>query len=585
MANSPAAQALLKRAEAGGAWSLDGIHAAAHPFVVALLHRHFPRRTLVVVTAGVKAQESFHQDLATWVRESSKIEGRGWKAAVGSNPQISTRNSQPLFFPAWDILPHESKLPHVDVISERLETLVALAEGSQIGAPVSDPARTRARNQQAGPEAGAPSSSHLSPHPAQLVVANVVALMQRTFPPGTITQRTRTLRPGQNINPLDLVEWLEDEGYEPEAQVNSKGEIALRGGILDIFPPTSPWPLRVEFFGDEIESIREFDPATQLSKEPVEAATLAPAGELGILKRLLAGESRVESRESKAEKVTLATLLDYLPSDALVIVCEPERVNHAATDYAVQVPKGDAFFVSWEELQEKIAAQPWTFVELQGDTDDLEGRVSRVPDLLPELEEENDADSSNSSLQAEQPIESPSSLRIEGLEAFRPITERAVDMQIAEAQRREFFAQLHRWLRQGRAVHVFCNTEGEGQRFGEVWDEYGLGREAMVEGRAQKAPRPSTLDSRPSTHLGTLARGFIFEDAKLIVVTDAEIFGRYKVQRPRRLKSPHAATSRSALDIDFTEFEEGDYVVHVQHGIGRFLGLQVFESEIGRAHV
>ena len=73
--------------------------------------------------------------------------------------------------------------------------------------------------------------------------------------------------------------------------------------------------------------------------------------------------------------------------------------------------------------------------------------------------------------------------------------------------------------------------------------------------------------------LGSLARGFVSQQAKVVVVTDAEIFGRYKVQRPRRLKSPHAQAARSALDIDFTDLEEGDYVVHLQHGIGRYRGI------------
>src|SRR5208283_1016885 len=107
---------------------------------------------------------------------------------------------------------------------------------------------------------------------------------------------------------------------------------------------------------------------------------------------------------------------------------------------------------------------------------------------------------------------------------------------IAEAQRREFFQQLHRWLRQGYAVHLFCNNDGERQRFEEIWRDYGLGE-------------PEALQSR----LGALSRGFLLEAAKLVVVTDAEIFGRYKVQRPRRLKSPHAAASRSLLDINFAE--------------------------------
>jgi transcription-repair coupling factor (superfamily II helicase) len=147
------------------------------------------------------------------------------------------------------------------------------------------------------------------------------------------------------------------------------------------------------------------------------------------------------------------------------------------------------------------------------------------------------------------------------LDPFRAIVERAPDPQIVETQRREFFAQLHRWLRQDYAVHVFCNNQGEQQRFSEIWAEYGF----QGEGRHK----------RPELHIGTLARGFLSHEARLVVVTDAEIFGRYKVQRPRRLKSPHAATSRSLLDIDFTDLDEGEYVVHLQHGIGRYVGLEM----------
>ena len=501
-ADTPALQALLKRVEKGGALSLDGVHPAAQPFLVSLLRKHFPQRPITVVTAGVKAQESFHQDATTWARTQDRT------------------SAQPLFYPSWDILPHEPKLPHVDVISERLETLVALAERS--------------------------SSSPEGP----VIVTNVVALMQKTFAPGAIGERTRVVKRGEQINPLDLIEWLEDQGYEPEAQVNHKGELALRGGILDIFPPTCPWPMRIEFFGDEIESIREFDPVSQLSRDAVDTVTIPPAGELGILKRLV-----------ERGTAPLATLFQHLGPKTLVVISEPAAVEQAAADYEAQVPDGDPFFVAWRELQSE-AGQQFTTLELL-DSLDAQNEPAALPDL------------------PDAPMETASpALELRSLDAFRPIVERAVDLHIAEAQRREFFAQLHRWMRQGYAVHVFCNTEGERQRFEEIWDEFGFNRTGS-EGQKPET-RPSTLDLRPSTHLGTLSRGFIYEEGKLVAVTDAEIFGRYKVQRPRRLKSPHAPTSRSALDIDFTEFEEGDYVVHVQHGIGKFVGLQIFDQGAGR---
>src|SRR6185436_11017403 len=106
---------------------------------------------------------------------------------------------------------------------------------------------------------------------------------------------------------------------EPEAQVTHKGEIALRGGILDVFPPTSPWPVRLEFFGDELESLREFDPLTQISRQEITSITLPPAGELGILKKG-PGVRRQVSGESPDTHLTpdtshlapiFTTLLDY----------------------------------------------------------------------------------------------------------------------------------------------------------------------------------------------------------------------------------------------------------------------------------
>ena len=78
----------------------------------------------------------------------------------------------------------------------------------------------------------------------------------------------------------------DEKATQPEAQVTQKGDIALRGGILDAYPLTSPWPVRLEFFGDELESLRHFDPITQISREEITAVTLPPGGELGILKRI-----------------------------------------------------------------------------------------------------------------------------------------------------------------------------------------------------------------------------------------------------------------------------------------------------------
>ena len=459
IAQTPAGQALRQSLEAGGVISCDSIHAAAQPFLGCLIRSLAPGRPLLIVTEGLKTQERFQEDLETWLR----LEGSG---------------AVPLFYPAWEVFPHEGRLPHVDVISERLATLAAL---------------------------GAPAD----PGAAPVVVASVASLMQRTFAPGALGPRLRRVRLGDSIEPSSLVQWLQEQGYEAEAKVTQKGEVSLRGGILDVFAPSSPWPVRLEFFGNELESLRFFDPVTQISRETIQETALTPAGEIGLLRKPDPGSPPP------------GALLDYLPRETIVLLCEPEELDLHAEQYAVQIPAGDPLFLSWPELQQRMESGGLSVVQ------------ARDGEADPEQE----------------------SLVLSSLDTWRPLDGPAPDPQVADARRREFFAQLHRWTRQDYSVGVFCNNEGERQRFEEIWAVW-------------HAPSPP-----PVLRLGALARGFLCEAARVVAVTDAEIFGRYKVLRPRRLKSPHAQAVRSALDIDFSELEEGDYVVHFQHGIGRFAGL------------
>ncbi len=478
--NSPAVQSLARRLENGEPLSLTGVHPAAQAFLAIVLKRRFPSRSLLIVTDNLKSQESCLQDVETWLKHAD------------------IHDTQPLFFPSWEILPHESRLPHADVISDRLQTLTAFLNQNEAAQ-------------------------------SKVVVTSVTALLQKTFSRDELLRRIRALKRGDRIEPLDLIEWLEDQGYEPEAQVTQKGEIALRGGIVDLFPLTSPWPVRLEFFGDELESLRHFDPQTQISREEIENVVIPPGGELGIL-RQQAGERSAPSN--------LASLLDYLPRETIAILFEPDAIRECADQYESQVNYGDPFFISWDQLETDMSRLGMERVELF------------------EMEDDRVNESATTTL----------AMELHSLEAFRPLADRAPEAPVAEAQRREFFQQLHRWLRQGYSVHVFCNNDGEEQRFREIWrDNVGDGSEL----------------AQPALHLGSLARGFISDQARSVVVTDAEIFGRYKVQRPRRLKSPHAQATRSALDIDFTELEEGDLVVHLQHGVGRFLGLKVLPAGAG----
>ena len=449
----------------GGLLTLDHVAPAAWGHLVAMLARARPGATILSVVEGVKAQESLHADASTWV----------------------VPGPAPLFFPAWEVLPHERKLPHADVISERLGTLLALlGERSQDG-------------------------------PARVIVATAAALMQRTFPAEALHSRLRRVRKGDRCNPLDLIEWLEEQGFEPETQVTGKGELAWRGGIVDVWPLPSPWPVRIEFFGDEVESIREFDPQAQVSREAVEEALLAPAGELGLLQPR--GEGPVPE---------LGSLVDYLPEDTVVVWCDPDGLRMQALSYWQQLPEGSPFVLGWDAVEDGVRAR---------------GLAQVLASDVVEADKVAGAEVQSAAAAGSMPMSA--SMEWKGLDAYRPLGTTLPEPQVAEAQRREFFLQIHRWQRQRQQVHVFCGHAGERQRFLELWGEFGLG------------------DAPPPVHLGLLGRGFLVPSAGLVVVTDAEIYGRYKVQRPRRMKSPHAQAVRSVFEIDFNDFDEGDHVVHL----------------------
>jgi transcription-repair coupling factor (superfamily II helicase) len=565
---TPAVQELLRRLEAGGVLSLAGLSRPSESFVAALLHHFNPARTIVWAVEGLRSQERCHQDLVTWLTllgackqhpplaELASRAARPDSAEPGSGPAGGPEPC--LFFPAWDILPHEDRLPHADVISERLETLVRLASPTGVGS---------------------------------LVVTTSTALQQATLSPVWLTRNHRVLQVGDRSDPLALVEWLEARGYEPEAKVTQKGEISLRGGILDVYPLAEPWPVRVEFFGDEVESIRHFDPLTQVSRAPIFKVSLPPAGELGLLRRsanvpastapdasaptpasseealagAVGGPSTFEPDGLPAAALPPALLLDHLPPGTILMLSDPPSLEEQSRRYQTQVPGPSPWVTSWREVVARARALGITLLEMAED-DHAEPRPesARVdPEICPAKAVGDGAFPVSSS--------SSISLNMPTLEAFRAVGERAAAPGVAETQRREFFNQIHRWLRQDYFVLVLCNNDGERQRFLEVWTELGPPEE---DSPAMGAPEGvSAPPIRPVLALGSLSQGFWLESARCVVITDAEVFGRYRMLRPRRLRSPHALAARSALDIDFSEFEDGDFVVHVQHGIGRFAGM------------
>ena len=490
---------------AGGAFlSLAPVAEPACPFLAALLAQKLSR-PLLIVTDGLKSQEAWELSLIAF-------------------------DAEPQFYPAWEAPPHTG-LPSADVIADRLRVMRKLSLVEKPNTESAEERRETQRNQtqesQRTSASSAASALNSTPrHP--LIVASAQALMQRTFSPAAFRSLLLELRVGQEMEMDSLAGKLVRLGYAREAQVQERGHFAVRGGIVDLFPLDEPTPLRLEFFGDSIDSMRRFDVATQVSAGRIESCVIGPAGEIGLL------QQRTE---------WLGDLLDFLPQDTLVILDEPDRLLDAAQRYATELPKDDPFHLPFERL-----LGPWTAAPREGTRPTTADGETAVRDRRYSFVAMSDVVTAGCM-----------ELTLNSLEAFRPISGGLPEAGVAEKERKKFFSQLRLWTEQDYEVFVFCNNAGERQRLKEILPLHGLGEV------------PLRLE------IGTLAQGFIWPDARLVVVSDAEIFGRYRILRPRKLAKRLPHETRRIGDI--AELEEGDFVVHVEHGIGRYIGLH--EVDIG----
>jgi transcription-repair coupling factor (superfamily II helicase) len=386
-------------------------------------------------------------------------------------------------FSAWDVLPAETDRPDPEVARDRVAALRALET----------------------PAADLPGG------PAPLVVAPVTALMQPTLPPASLRRARLAVRPGTETSPEALIARLVDAGFEVVPQVSAPGEFSRRGGIVDVFPFLAEEPLRLEFFGDEVDTIRPIDLETQRSRAPLEQETTL----VDVTRDAFGGGAR-----------GAASLFDYLPEAAAVLLLHPERIATMGGLYADGFDPGAAALITPGEIARRAGTRPLVVVPEEANEPWPEGwRAPREPETLA--------------------LGARSVERLSG----------GIDTALGEL----------RLLRSGGArVTVFCNNPAERARLRELLLEKGGGLAAEVELR-----------------LGRLSAGFVLppgasgRDAAWAALGDHEIFGRYQLRRAPRA---HRRRYVGAPIGDFTRLRPGDPVVHILHGIARFVGIETLES-------
>jgi transcription-repair coupling factor (superfamily II helicase) len=484
----PEARALLEGCTAGGRTAVRGLTGSARALLTAWLHRVTGKTVLVLAPHGDPFDE-LRDDLEYF-------------AGAGAV----------LAFPEPDNLPYDPASPHPGITAQRLETLERLARG----------------------EPG-------------IVLATVRGLLQRLPRPGRLERAVLRLRVGSDYDPAQLLERLVFLGYERLPEVEAVGQFARRGGILDIYAAGLPDPVRLEFDGDTLASLRRFDPGTQRSIEQLAEAVVLPRFEVvvdpaqtdEVLARVrAAGDVPSDDRSDGVHPIgelfhdgmerfashydpELALLEDYLPADVLVVADDPGKLRERAAELEQLIERGfddarahyprisspAALFAPGETLERLLASRPGC---------DWMG-----------------------------PIAEPG-------EGARYARELFVECRPAEPVQRSIErlrSHLAELAANGIEAVILCDNPGQRDRLREMLQEL-LG------------------DADAALGVGLVTAGFTLPGSRLALLTDHEIFARYK-RRRRRLKR----TGGLSL-AELSTLKVGDFVVHEDHGIGTYRGLQ-----------
>jgi transcription-repair coupling factor (superfamily II helicase) len=492
-----------------------GLVSAARPYVLAAIYLEL-NKPVVLLTARAERVNHWIDQLRIW-----------------------TGSSAIFAFPEPDALPYERVPWSRETISDRLASLTALLRWK------------------AGQGSG----------PAPFIVASARAFMHKTLPVREFRLGLREYRQGQEIDLQRMLDSWVAHGYRPEAVVEEPGAFSRRGGLIDVFPPNLPQPVRIELFGDEIDSLRIFDPTTQRSQDRIEKFVLAPASE--ALSRLapaavqLAAEldmslchppARMEYQEDleNLSQGTFfrgiefyvpffyshpATLLDYLPADGMCIVDDWGALMSAVVDLDRQAQALHGDLVNAGELPSNLA------------------QIAKPYFVWEELRE---------------PLRAKNSLVLGG----SGIQDRPGDSPIAQlfAHGERYGGQLKRVLdgcqEMRKAGQQVVLISRQARRISELLADRHITVMPVEDLVEPPAPRSLTLVQGTLAEGWTLSRGEPGPLAGCTLLTDAEVFG-WARPAPRRARHPRPV----APEAFFSDVQPGSYVVHVEYGIGLFKGL------------
>ncbi len=522
---------------------ISGLSGSARSLALVALEKKISRR-LVFVSSSNREVEEVQNDV-----EFFYCAMRG----------LDTCSSQVVTLPALEADPYDGTSPHAEVLERRAQALYGAAKGD-----------------------------------ARIILTSIGALAERTASPDSLTATALILRAGDDM-PLELiVDLLIADGYLRQEPVGAVGEFSLRGGILDVFSPAHLAPHRLEFFGDTVESIREFDPDSQRSTGRAEESVIVPMREVAVrreefvtwaeaarkrwtderfrrdLRERLAHAERGEAFEGWEFLLPLtrplrSSAFDYF-RDAVLVIDEPAEIEKRAAELYLQLANRyrqadeegslslspDELFLSADQLRTRLDAS--LRVELR-----LLGREAASTDEQFHIEGVTLAGAESQ----------PQKLFLFTLDDATP------DVEMLSRSQRRYNGRVQELARDlemsDQMTTLFVMPSfGLCERVTEMLGEYGATAQLLAS--LDSALPEEGIVSRRIVTVGKPANGFSLAAASLSLLTESDVFGQHEpVAPPARARKQRKT---SAFLSDLGDLKVGDYVVHIDHGIGQFQGLK-----------
>lgn len=521
---------------------LSGLTRAAKGVVVAGL-AHQLRRTMIVLTSD--------NNTADLLRDTSSTV-LNWLEPQPA-PVVSV-------LPAWDSSPYENRSPHAEISERRAVALWNLAQG-----------RTR------------------------ILYVPLPAALGRFRERSYYASLALELKLGDEVDLESLVEHLTGVGYEASEPVDAAGQFSVRGGIVDVFPPEAHWPFRLEFFGDRIESLREFDPTNQRSRKPAASAALLPLIEtkrsrkffLDLIQKLTGRTARRQRPDQEPEWAAAhsgpfpaweffapvvephAATLFSLQETAVLVWDEPlERKKQL--EHAIETAR-----VGYEEVRDMIPARPRPEEILLTGPEFLKATEALAQLSVKELAVEDDGQASPVSPElfvGEPPLlaDTKGAARPAGPTAFVLRTQPAPKF---HGGVKALIEELRGRVQQRETILCVLPAGGKADRLRELLAEH-----AIPFGSVAEEADPTAPPAHPGTVLiarGEIEEGIAFPEPGLVLLSDSDLFGEFVwATRGRRERS-----GISSFISDLSDLKVRDYVVHVDHGIALYQGLRALEVE------